>query len=659
AKQFPHKLVASAWDLSSSSREKIITGFSGTNDTQLLLPVHIQQCDLPELLKTDAIVLNNLLCPKNDHFQVLPIGTNSDGLLERIVAEKPMIQVILDVGALFIDGTNRYIAVKWLELSDKTKIDYAVYFESDAIFVCNRQYQHHVFLTSPASERLDRCVFYLDEIHTRGTDFKFPNEFRAAITLGNGLTKDRLVQACMRMRKLGQHHWLYFWSSNEVYQQIRSIKKSRSALNKKGTVDERISLTDILLWVYENTQLATWDGLHLWATQSLSFQHKMAAFQRIDWKQNQTFAKITMDKIAQECLEAEALELKSMYGESKVFQNIYEIYLARYKHFKINLSADIHEAVCKRLRTYGGLKKLQTQLLDEEQQRELEREQELQEERQQKRPPVVRPVEPRLHDEIMALCDMHSPMLDLSKLRSILHPIANAFLDTSFYRECQPHRWPQNLWVTDEFQRVIQTQGESLDPFLRPPRWILIYRSQHVIFVSSFEANHLMKQLRNLYPTQSSQTSLTTTLRLILPRTRQGQSILVNTPSLTTPISIVPGHRPLCFPVPNECLVALFVFNGTLYFESESEQIAYCHFLGICPKPRSDIEKDAFEKGWVNIDGFVEKLEHRAALQLQRCHFLTNPLGFVRKLVENRNNAHSPRISHVGSILIDAVKHPL
>ncbi|CAF3467127.1 unnamed protein product [Rotaria sp. Silwood1] len=210
AKQFPHKLVSSAWDLSSSSRTKIITGFSGTNDTQLLLPVHIRQCDLPELQKTDAIVLNNLLQSNKEHYQYLPISTSSDDILSHIVKDKSIIQVILGVGALFIDKTNRQIAVKWLDLSDKTKIDYAVYFESDSIFVCDCQYQHHAFVTSPASERLDRCVFYLDEIHTRGTDFKFPNEFRAAVTLGNGLSKDRLVQSCMRMRKLGKHHWLSF-----------------------------------------------------------------------------------------------------------------------------------------------------------------------------------------------------------------------------------------------------------------------------------------------------------------------------------------------------------------------------------------------------------------------------------------------------------------
>ncbi|CAF1173010.1 unnamed protein product [Didymodactylos carnosus] len=186
-----------------------------------------------------------------------------------------------------------------------------------------------------------------------------------------------------------------------------------------------------------------------------------------------------MENIAKECLEDEVLELKSMYGASKTFQTVFDIYCARYKHFSICSSVEIHEAVSKRLCDYGGSKKLLTQLLDEEQQRELEREQELEEERQQKRPPSVCPYQHQLHKEIEALCDLHGPRLKLSKLTSVFCRIADAFLGTTFYRECQPHCWQQNLWVTDEFKRVIQTHGESLDPFLRPARWILIYRNKH------------------------------------------------------------------------------------------------------------------------------------------------------------------------------------
>ncbi|CAF2519431.1 unnamed protein product [Rotaria sp. Silwood2] len=188
-----------------------------------------------------------------------------------------MINGILDVGALFIDGSNRGMAIKWLNLSDKTKIDYSIYIESDSIVVCDCQYQHHAFVTSPASERIDHYVIYLDEVHTTGTDFKFPNEFCAAVTLGNCITKDRFVQVCIRMRKLGKYHWLTFWSSHEVDQQIRLLKKNvlQQSQNKK------IHLIDILRWVYENTQQTTRDGLHHWSTQSLSYQRKVSVFQHI------------------------------------------------------------------------------------------------------------------------------------------------------------------------------------------------------------------------------------------------------------------------------------------------------------------------------------------------------------------------------------------
>ncbi|CAF4349773.1 unnamed protein product [Rotaria sp. Silwood2] len=660
SKQFPHKLIASPWDLSSSVRKKIMTGFSGTNDTQLLLPVHIHQCDLPELKKTDAVVLNNLLQPKNEHYQDLPISASSEEILKQIVNTEPMIQVILDVGALFIDGSNRQIAIKWLDLSNINRIDYVVYFEMDSIFVCDRQYQHHAFSTSPASERLDRCLFYLDEIHTRGTDFKFPNEFRAAVTLGNGLTKDRLVQACMRMRKLGKHHWLSFWSSSEVHHQIQTLKKT-SALNKeKENINDHISLTDILRWVYENTQQATWDGLHHWATQSLSFQQKISAFRNIDWNNyQQILTNIMMENLAKASLDAEILDLKTMYGHEKTFQTVYEIYSTRYQYSNTGYSTEIHEAVSKRLLDYGGSKKLLTQLLDEEQQRELEREQETEEERQQVRPIAAVPCEPILHHEVMNLCETQGPMLNLSHLPNVFCSIADAFIGTTFYRESQPGCWQENLWVTTEFKRVIQTKGESLDPFLRPPRWVLIYRNQHIIFLSPYEANELMDRLQYLYHKSPSDKLMQTTLRLLLPRTRRDQSILFNTRTLTIPPLISSDPEIPDYSIPIEVLVALFAFNGTIYFENKREQDAYCKFLGLCLKPRNEIEINAFDNGWINIDGFVENLDHRQQLQLHQCRFSFNPLIFIRKLIENRNQAHAPLSSHVGSIIINAIKLPI
>jgi hypothetical protein len=120
----------------------------------------------------------------------------------------------------------------------------------------------------------------------------------------------------------------------------------------------------------------------------------------------------------------------------------------------------------------------------------------------------------------------------------------------------------------------------------------------------------------------------------------------------------LPDRGAVAFSIPTEWLVELFVFNGTLYFETIHEQTAYCQCLGVCPKPRTAVEEDAFEKCWIAVDGFVEKSEHRRLLQLHRCRFSSNPLAFIRKLVENRNNANAPLTSHVGSIILNVLKLP-
>ena len=646
AKQFPHKLVASAWDLSSSARSKIITGFSGTNDTQLLLPIDIRQYDLSELEKTDAIVINNLLKTNNESYQSLPFDVNSNEILNKITNYKEMINVILDVGALFIDQTNRNIAVNWLNLSDQNQIDYAVYFHSDSIFVCDRQFHHHRFDVSPASERLDHCVFYFDEIHTRGTDLKFPNGFKAAVTLGNNLTKDRLVQACMRMRKLGYGHSLTFWSSYEVHQQIRKFKQNP---------DDSIRLVDILRWVYANTIESIWDGLHYWSAQSLNFQRKLAAFRQIDWKNGQpSFQKNTIREFARKCLEPEITELIRTYGTPKTLQLIDEIYFTQYKQFNKNFSEEIHNAVTKRLRDYRGKRKRLSQMLGEEHQRELEYE--LEEERQVVTHSSVRPCKFILHKEIINLCDTYKKAMNLSDYPSVFQPLVYAFTGTTFSNHCQPNCWQQNFWVSTEFQRVIQTKGESMDFSMRPPRWIVVYRNLHIIFISPLEANLLISRLRTSSHKHSSKNEPITTLRLLLPRMKPSQSIFVNTPTLMIPQSVEFPRSPITFTIPLNWIVQLFIFNGTLYFKTIKEQTAYCHCLGLCPKPRTKIEKDFFEKGWIAIDGFVNDPEHRSLLKIDQNQFLSNPLTFVKQLIEYRNNSSAPITSHVGSIIYNSLK---
>jgi hypothetical protein len=88
-----------------------------------LLPIHTRQYDLPELQKTDAIVVNNILQAENESYQSLSIDATSNEILNKILIYQEMVNVILDIDALSIDGTNQDIAVKSLNLSSKKKID--------------------------------------------------------------------------------------------------------------------------------------------------------------------------------------------------------------------------------------------------------------------------------------------------------------------------------------------------------------------------------------------------------------------------------------------------------------------------------------------------------------------------------------------------------
>ncbi|KAG9318890.1 hypothetical protein JVU11DRAFT_999 [Chiua virens] len=241
-KEFPWKLAGSCWDL-AEKKEHPMTGFSGTNDSRYLLPESVTQHDIEDQQGTNARVLGYLLQPENDFYMLVAHedtkSKKTREFLKTVVGQSPQIRVLLDVGAQILDVSNRELAEEWLELSSSDTAG-AIYFdEFDELNVLTRNHTILPLMASPLSQKLDRCVIYLDDAHTRGTDLKFPNGFRAAVTLGPKVTKDRLVQGCMRMRKLGGGHSVMFFAPLEVDLSIRS------ATHKKDP-NIRITSADIL-----------------------------------------------------------------------------------------------------------------------------------------------------------------------------------------------------------------------------------------------------------------------------------------------------------------------------------------------------------------------------------------------------------------------------
>lgn len=171
-KEFDQKLSTSGWDIPARPHSKhITTGFSGTNDNRFLLPSSISQHDLPELQHTSGKVLELLLRPENLSYTCAKSSKgcqmSSQELLECIVHVDSTVRVLIDVGAQILDLANDEVIAQWLAL--ESNADAGVFFSTDDhAMILTRDGKREALLTSSFANRMDRCVVYLDDVHTRG-----------------------------------------------------------------------------------------------------------------------------------------------------------------------------------------------------------------------------------------------------------------------------------------------------------------------------------------------------------------------------------------------------------------------------------------------------------------------------------------------------------
>ena len=195
-KEFDEKLTTSGWDI-AKKKPHVVTGFSGTNDNRFLLPLSISQRDLPVLQHTSGKVLDDVLQKDNLLYHcardILGRQLSAEGLITFLNRLDPSICILIDVGAQILEISNQDLVKAWMDTA--SDVDAGIFFdEDDNIMVVTKDSKLEKLSVSSFQSRMDRCVVYLDEVHTRGTDLKLPVTARAAVTLGPRLTKDRLVQ---------------------------------------------------------------------------------------------------------------------------------------------------------------------------------------------------------------------------------------------------------------------------------------------------------------------------------------------------------------------------------------------------------------------------------------------------------------------------------
>ncbi|KAI0297839.1 hypothetical protein B0F90DRAFT_1811021 [Multifurca ochricompacta] len=378
AKEFPSKLSTSP-------------GIFGTNDNRYLLPTSISQEDPVSQLSTNALVLQYLLQPENNHYE----------------------------SAIFFN-------------------------DSDHLTVLTQDGMTEPFISSPFNRQLDKCVIYLDDAHTRGTDLKLPRGTRAAVTLGPKTDNDA---GCMRMRQLGKGQSVMFFAPGEVDRRIRNLIPS------EGGPCYRVDVLDILRWAMHETCEDTRHHLPHWAEQGLDHHKRFAAYKLHSWTGNLGTLKGTW-----------------LQPESRTLE---EILRERIERLGMRTLADVRMA--------------------EEQEREVNHE--IERERQVERPPKVYPAQ-------HVICDVIRAFVRTGILAKSSRYILPLFAPTGIHTALDSvSEWsPSPLATADFATTTTNSNGSELTDYLRPINWVLSSGSgkdSTVIVISPHEANEVTASMRS------------------------------------------------------------------------------------------------------------------------------------------------------------------
>ncbi|KAL8766975.1 MAG: hypothetical protein Q9209_006387 [Squamulea sp. 1 TL-2023] len=582
-KEFDHKLSASGWDIPAKLASiNVTTGFSGTNDNRFLLPSSIAQRDLPELKHTSGKVLEFLVKPENVVYSCAKDSKGAHlpslGLLEFITQSDARVRVLIDVGAQILDLTNDQVIVQWLALNPDVAA--GVYFDTaDYPMVMARSGKVERLASSAFLDRMEQCVVYLDEVHTRGTDLKLPHTCRAAVTLGPRLTKDRLVQACMRLRLLGHGQSFMFVAPPEVHQDIlNTIKVKASELTGLHVIE----------WALEQSCLQIERNQPLRVYQGLSYYRRCDAVERLQRRlpaldvANEDMEKLSQNLMTRNIVEHEPQSLRDMYApEAMHKKNATDLVTSS----RSNPDRDVQDLI-------GLWDQMDPRMshganFHEELEREVghEVEQEAQIKRPSKATAEKPKVDSRLRDYIrlgtqeavnVSFIAVYKGVLQLSSLALLLKRRAETW---------------DHLRVSSGFIKTVkQSNLSSTDNYVRPVNWVLVSKDSavnKVVLISQHEVNQCIEDILD----ESSRVALVA----YEPRVTKSM------PSIdSSKFQPLPYAKAAWGQLPNIVRQELHLFSGQLYFTTfkEYQNLAASLITETAPKTAAPV---GFIKEWMGI----------------------------------------------------------
>ncbi|EGG19507.1 hypothetical protein DFA_00085 [Cavenderia fasciculata] len=614
AKQYPSKLFANPWDLvypKSNSKNHISCGFSGTNDTKSLYPRTIEQKDLVELEYTNVQVLNYIL-DQDDHCNKVHILVDDKKILQEIVKlninnqNGHYFNILIDSGALMIGKSNEDVAKKWLKKESSARIDGALFFENDKLTTIDREGKKFIFSQSPLSDRLDRVLVYLDDYHTRGVDINLPVNSNGMLTVGNKITKEKLLQACMRMRKLGQGQTISILISKNLGIELGN--------GKGGSLYKSPEIHDILKWTIQNTIESITNSFVQWTFQGMMNARSKSAISLLALDNIENKESIFSRLVS----FPETLSLYDMYSSfyqqekgnavvSSLQSNLEKAFKQDVADSKVYKAlGPTHSSLVKEIRRYAE-DKIEDQMIfsnmvDEEQEREFEIEVESEIERQL--PPKVEPfIEDFKGYKWSDLLEGKKSPLDFP-LKFL--PIKDIFKNTLVGErmESQNDCFSPSILATQNFINTIiddeKTKIGNNDYFVKQINYILVFwngsdssrSTPNMVLVSMKEANHLLKKLKGLIDKDKE---VVVSIHQTIQKEREKQTEYFTKLSTRLPNN---ANLQSIDPLLNQ----LNVLNGSKYFDNLPE---IYQFLGIFRCDSKTIMSQLINKGIIDQFGFV------------------------------------------------------
>jgi hypothetical protein len=457
--QFPEKRASSAWNLATEST----IGFSGTDDNRFLIPLQVKQIAQAseELRATNGSMIECIVACTQD---VEVLEEKDSFPFWKTVVNKCIdagCDALIDAGGLMAGSSSTDILNSFSGHLITQNFKGFVFFDTVAETWSVHDFDSRISLALCNSSLTEsECFVYFDESRCRGSDLKLHQTACALVTLEAGITKDKFLQGCARMRKL------------------RPGMQSLVLAGTKEIVDDNSSTESILQKILDNTVSGVAKDLSAFYERGLEFTRFPSPVK-------------------------ESILLEDLYGGKTCAYNDFGTFLDAQQEFTSQQPSQMKSSIVGYCKSIGSSMEVQSTKLSQECERELEEEALCEMEWK----PVMQEPFAQVDWEYNKVFTDPTVLFE-----TVFTPLTTFMRDHLVARgrgveQASAIKWSPKLYCTSNFWKTIKSCGlkNDLSSYLRLVNAMLVLQDGRAVLITAYE---LDKLLPHWWQTSSQRKSL-------------------------------------------------------------------------------------------------------------------------------------------------------